>query len=578
MIKLNRKILVSMTIVLAFSMMVSLVPTSIMAQEPIYGGTLYTPMGSDIDTLNLFTQGTTYSSYILSHVYDSLVQYDVDNVPQPVLCSAWEDDVTGEIWTFTLREGIVWHDGTPFTADDVIFTWTLLLDDDTIPRRSWIFDWIDGFTKIDETHVSVDFSYAPGFSDVMIDFATQWIIPEHIWETVDVLTFTNDEAIGCGPFKLAEYEPAQFFRFEAHTEYHLDGPYLAEKVVQIVRETEAGYYALSTGALDVLGGAPPDLVDVAMVDPAIEKHEWLQDYWMYLGLNQRIYPMNIKEFRQAVLFGINRSEIVDIARYGRGLTCPASCSLPYGDYYNPAVKDYDFNVALANSMLDDLGFLDNIGDDGIREDVNGTDLAFEIMVSAEAQESVDTASLVQGYMADIGIDVTVKPVLFDVLWHEVGGDGSQLYNYEWCLLGWVGFWSDIHPNWASWLFNANGNWGGDGKNIPGWSGDPRANVTDLCEQIFLTNDEDEKKDLLDQIQVIVAEDLPYLPLNILGGVTLYRVDEFDGWVMGSTTGPDNWESWLNIQLLEPESGPGFLALGAFLTVVVVVGLVRKRRR
>ncbi|MBY9000147.1 MAG: ABC transporter substrate-binding protein [Candidatus Heimdallarchaeota archaeon] len=567
-----------MTIVLTFSMMVSLVPNSIIAQDPIYGGTLFTPMGSDIDTLNMFTQGTTYSSYILDHIYDSLVKYDVDNVPQPILCTAWEYDVTGEIWTFTLREGIVWHDGTPFTADDVIFTWEMLLADDTIPRRSWIYDWIDGFTKIDETHVSVDFSYAPGYADVMIDFATGYIVPEHIWDTVDVHTFTNDAAIGCGPFKLAEYEPAQFFRFEAHTEYHLDGPYVAEKVVQIVRETEAGYYALSTGALDILDGAPPDLVDVAMVDPAIEKHEWLQDYWMYLGLNQRIYPMNIKEFRQAVLYGINRSEIVDLARYGRGLTCPASASLPYGEYYNPDVRDYQFNVALANSMLDDLGFLDSIGDDGIREDANGTDLAFEVMVSAEAQESVDTASLIAGYMADIGIDVTVKPVLFDVLWHEIGGDGSQLYNYEWCLLGWVGFWSDIHPNWASWLFNANGNWGGDSKNIPGWSGDPRANVTALCEEIFLTNDEDEKKDLLDQIQVIVAEDLPYLPLNILGGVTLYRVDEFKGWIMGSTTGPDNWESWLSIQLIEPESGPGFLALGAFLTIVVVVGLVRKRRR
>ncbi len=107
MIKLKRKLLFSMGIVFAFSMMVSLVPTSILAQEPIYGGTLYTPMGSDADTLNLWTYGTTYDSYILEHIYDSLVQYDVDNVPTPVLCSAWDDDETGEIWTFTLRDNII---------------------------------------------------------------------------------------------------------------------------------------------------------------------------------------------------------------------------------------------------------------------------------------------------------------------------------------------------------------------------------------------------------------------------------------------------------------------------------------
>ncbi|MHA1801482.1 MAG: hypothetical protein ACTSWJ_07075, partial [Candidatus Heimdallarchaeaceae archaeon] len=68
-------------------------------------------------------------------------------------------------------------------------------------------------------------------------------------------------------------------------------------------------------------------------------------------------------------------------------------------------------------------------------------------------------------------------------------------------------------------------------------------------------------------------------INILGGTHLYRIDEFKGWVLGPTTGPDNWETWLSIQLVvAPEGGPGFLALSAIFTLVVSVGFVKYRRK
>jgi len=578
---LNKKLLTISTIVVGF--MISLSPSlMVLAQEPIYGGTLNTPLGADAHALNPFTWGTTYEWYVLNHIYDSLVTLDNERQPIPNLASTWTHNETYEQWTFTLVDNAFWHDGTPVTIDDVYFTFDLLWNDDAIPRRSWLFDEVIELEVVGTDQIVVTFGWGPKPADVLFDLATTWIVPESVWDTVDLYTFANDvNPIGSGPFKFVEWARAQYFRLAANTEYHLDGPYIDEKVIPIISEVETSYYALSVGDIETMSNPPPELEAVADVDPNIEIHESLEDYWVYLSMNQRRYPNNVKEFRQAVLTGINRSEIVDIIRYGRGMVCPASCSLPYGPYYNPAVRDYAYNIATANTMLDDLGFLDNIGDDGIREDANGTDLSFDLIVSADAQVSVDTCRFIQEYMLAIGIEVNVVPLIWDVLWQTVGGTGSpsNTWDYDWAFLGWTGFWSDFHPSWGRWLFSANGWWGSDDVNIPGWNSTARWEVTALADAILYETDEAAVKTMIDEMQEIVAEDLPYLPINILGGTHLYRIDEFKGWVLGPTTGPDNWETWLSIQLVvAPEGGPGFLALSAIFTLVVSVGFVKYRRK
>jgi peptide/nickel transport system substrate-binding protein len=279
------------------------------------------------------------------------------------------------------------------------------------------------------------------------------------------------------------------------------------KIVQFIPTVEVQYYALSTGEIELLEAPPKELEAVAEADPNIEIHNWISDYIMYLTMNQRRYPNNVTEFRQAVLYALNRTEIIDTVGYGRGLVAPASMSLPYGPYYNPDIEQYLFNLDYANDLLDDLGWLDTDEDD-IREDGLGDPLEFNLMVSAEYQESVDAARMIQDYMLDIGVSITLQPVIFDVLWSAVGGPGGTYvgkYDYDWAYLGWVGFWSDRHPNWASWMFNENGWWGSDDVNIPGWSGPARTNVTDLCELILYETNETKVLEYLNEIQVIVAD-------------------------------------------------------------------------
>lgn len=576
--------------ILAFSalfivtIMVASSPMFVHAQDPFVGGTLITPLSSEPLTLNPFTWGSIYESHIIGHMYDALVQYDVNNQPVPVLCESWSYNETYEEWTFTLRDDVVWHDGTPLTTLDVNFTWHTFWEDPGIPRRSWLFNDVVSITVVDDLNIKVEFSWGPKPADVLIEFADAWIVPMHIWEDVlDIYSFTNaDNPIGCGPFVFEEWAPGQFFRFSRNENYYLDGPWVETKIVQLIPQVEVQYYALSTGEIELLGNPPEDLENLAKVDPNIEIHEYLDDYIMYLTMNQRNYPNNVTAFRQAVLHAINRTEIIEVAGYGRGLVAPESMSLPYGPYYNPDIPMYEYDVARANQILDDLGWVDTNEDD-VREDGNGDPLEFDLMVSAEAQESVDGARMIQEYMVAIGVDITLQPVIFDVLWDAVGGPGGTYpgkYDYDWAYLGWVGFWSDRHPNWAAWMFSEDLWWGSDDVNIPGWSGANRTAVTDLVTDIIYETDEGLVLDMLGEVQEIIAWSLPYLPIRVLGGVALYRTDTFTGWVMGNTTGPNNWESWAAVHLIEPEGLPGFELMTTALAIFFIIPIARyiKRRQ
>ncbi len=546
---------------------------SVLAAETVYAGTLTTAINGTINTMNPYSWGTTREKYVIDHLYGSLVRTDVNNQPQPDICTIWSYTSDYVTWTFTIPTDIIWHDGYPLTIADVYFTYSLLWTDDTLPRRSWLFDDITNLVIVGTNQIEITFGWGPKPADVLFDLATTKIVPMHIWtDVIDIYNFENMDPVGCGPFIFEEYLTGSYIKLSRYPDYHLTAPLIAEKIITINGNENLRYSELVSGNLEVLENPTFAQENLAASNPDIAKSSYLNDYIMYLGLNHRRYPMNITEFRQAVLHAINRSEIISDVDNGRGAIAPASMSLPYGPYYNPSVREYPYHVTLANVMLDDIGFLDNLGSDGIREDANGNDLSFDLIVSASETESLNTAIKIASFMTDIGIDITVKPVLFDVLWHEVGGDGSQLYDYEWCLLGWVGFWSDFHPSWVQWMFSKNLLWGSDAVNIPGWNGTARDLVSALSEEISAETDEITIKTKIDTAQGIIAQELPYLPIRIKGLVTLYRNDTFKNWQMGNAKGPDNLQTWLTLQLIDLPVVSEFSSIYQFVAISIAFGV------
>ncbi|MCG3222194.1 MAG: hypothetical protein H7641_12520, partial [Candidatus Heimdallarchaeota archaeon] len=177
-----------------------------------------------------------------------------------------------------------------------------------------------------------------------------------------------------------------------------------------------------------------------------------------------------------------------------------------------------------------------------------------------------------------------KPVLWPILWQSVGGAGSLggvtdypgKYNYDWAYLGWSGFWSDFHPSWMNWMYSIDGWWGSNDVNIPGWNSSVRWEVDDIIKLINLETDEAVYTQLLKDAQLLVAQDLCYLPIVNTGGVTLYRNDSVDGYVMGETAGPDNFESDISVYSVAAK-GDGFQVITA-VVALGIVGIVFFRKR
>ncbi len=580
---MRKTILISCAIFMA-SIMVLSPAMSVYAQEPAVGGTYKTRITSDILTLNPWFWGMMIESYIMGHMYDAMVTYDVNNVLRLELCDSYTVSPDFTTWTWNLVQDAYWHDGQQVTADDVVWTWQTLADDPGIPRRSWLYDEVVNITKITDFQIELELSYGPKPVDVLVEIGTDWILPEHIWDTIDVYDFTNDNPVGCGPFTWGEREPSQYFILYRNPDYYLPGPYVEEKIITIIPDESTAYYALSVGDIDIYDGPPPELEAVAENDPNIFLHDYLADFIMYLGVNQRRWPNNITEFKQAVLTGIDREAVRQIVFGGRGVVAEASMSLPRGPYYNPNIPKYEYNVTWANATLDSIGVVDSDAD-GWRE-ANGTEIAFDLLVSAEYQDSVDTVRLMADNMADLGIEVNVKPVLWPILWQTVGGAGHLggdydypgKYDYDWAYLGWSGFWSDFHPSWMGWMYGIDQWWGSDDVNIPGWNSSVRWEVNDIIEDIQLETDEAVYTALLKEAQLLVAQDLCYLPIINTGGVSLYRKDSVDGYIMGETAGPDNFESDIAVYSVA-EKTDGFQVIAAVISLSAIgFALYRKRRK
>jgi ABC-type transport system substrate-binding protein len=521
-------------------------------------------MNADAAVLNPMKWQTVYDLNVIDHIYEGLIRPDLEYNVEPgnALADKWTISADSTTWTFNIVTNNTWHDGTPVTIDDVYFTHYLYNKTDSSNIRiSWLYDYMTNMTVLNSSAIEFVFSYGQKADDVFYEIAVNGILPKHIWEAheADPLAFNNPAPVGCGPWKFEEWVKGDFFRFSAHSGYWKNGgPYVSEKIIKIVYEMESAYYDLQTGALDVLTNPPKELENLAKLDPDIETQAFLDDYPLCIFMNQRRYPNNEIKFRQAVLHAINRTEAVEVAWEGRGEEAEASLSLAYGPFYEPNVRNYEFNVTKANEILDNLGWIGtwNATDGtGVRETTNGTKLSFAFNFLTTIEQTTNFAFMLQKYMSDIGVDLILNPQgSFDVMWHLSGGDGLGTFDYDWAFFAWPGFWSDHHPSWMGWLFdNWYYYWGW--LNMPGWTGANQTALMALTGNIVLSTNYTAITEWLSEGQKLIAESLPYNPVLWVGSVVLYRVSEFEGWHTSDTTfgGPDNWLTWRDLHLKEVDT-------------------------
>jgi peptide/nickel transport system substrate-binding protein len=313
------------------------------------------------------------SALVVSLVYDDLVSYDEDMNIAPWLAESWTVSEDGLTVTFNLVEDAMWHDGVPLTSEDVKFTIDYYIGEE-VPYDTALMNRIDSVETDGNYTVIVHMKEA--YAWVLDDFEDVPIMPKHIWEgrEWDWAVHPDMMPIGSGPFKWDSYLDGEWIKLVANEDFWMEGkPHLGSFTVRVISESSARYLAISTGEVHSdRYELDTGFIDMAAEDPNLAPLEdtWCVGMWDYvISFNQRFDPaLQDPVVKKAIAYAIDRQQLVDIARLGYGtVTDTFIPSAFFGPAYeNPDATTYEYNVFLANQMLDAAGYLD-IDADGIRE-------------------------------------------------------------------------------------------------------------------------------------------------------------------------------------------------------------------
>jgi peptide/nickel transport system substrate-binding protein len=458
---------------------------------------------------------------LASYVFDTLLWEDSTGDPIPWLAEEWSRSPDGLEWRFTLRDNATWQDGRPVTAEDVKFSFDYVTTGPaaSVSRLAPSLDLKEVVVETPRTVViRLNTPTAVFEEDVALRL---FVIPRHIWSQVaDPARFRGPGAVlGSGPYRLESVdEAAGSYLFTANESFFLGSPYV--KRLELVPAPDE-LLALQRGEIDagelLEESAPEEQIKAFESDSSFTKLEGTYDWMLALHINlSKGFPYDRREFRQAIAYALDRRDMVARLLQGRGEPGSVGGLTPGHPLLAPDLPTYDRDVARARSMLDGLRLKDTDGD-GLRELPDGG--AFVQEVQANSRFSPKSAELVKEYLREVGIDVRVQ-ILDKATADESAGKG----NYTMALIGYGGMTGDPDQNLRS-RYAASPKSTSFTRAI----GYDNPAVTELADRQLTTLDPVQRKTLVQEIQRMVAEDVPIIPLYTPRRMTFYRAGIFDNW-------------------------------------------------
>ena len=428
-----------------------------------YGGTLVLGLPGNPKTFNVVTAAEVLSAWVTAGpVYKALVDWDNEKQQDiPGLAKSWESTPDGLQWTFNLRKGVMWSDGTPFTADDVVFTFEINFDRNIAAPGGDLFTQSDGsfptIQKVDQH--TVMFQLKEPNAAFAAAIGSTYLIPKHKWENdykagnfrqILTLSTSPQDVVGLGPYRVQSFTTDQRLVLERNPYYwKVDKnqqrlPYLDRVVFVIVPDFNTAALKFQSGELDMVWGISPDNVD------AVRSKEQEGDYTIYnLGpafntdfivFNQDLakYKNQVKlrwfreqKFRQAVSHAIDRDAIVRTAFQGHGIPLFNFNSPANKVWFTENITTYPYNPDRARELLKEIGIEDRNGD-GKLEDSQGNPIKFMINTNSNRQYRINMGMLIKENLAKIGMDVTLQPLEPGLISEKL----QDTRDFDAIILGW----------------------------------------------------------------------------------------------------------------------------------------------
>jgi peptide/nickel transport system substrate-binding protein len=389
---------------------------------PVKGGTLnwlyYPDPGNALFAINT-SSGTGQA--IGPKIVEGLLDFDYDLSPRPLLATEWSVSDDGLSYTFKLREGVKWHDGTDFTSDDVAFS--ILRLKEAHPRGRITYQNVTEVQTPDPHTAVIVLSKPAPYLITAQSSSESPIVPRHIFEKLQPADGqTLETAIGTGPFKLTEWVAGSHLIFDRNPDYwDQPKPWLDRIVLRVILDPAARAAALETGEVDI-GSNPVPLSDIDRLKDNPDLQVDTTTY-AYSGPQQQLFfnydnPVFAKkQVREAIARALDLQAIVDIALYGYAQVSPSPISVALPQFYDPAIQARPHDPALAEKLLDEAGFPK--GADGTRLKLRLTYNAF--LTPGYADVIKDQLAHV-GIVAEIGkydLPTFLKTVYTDRAWDLV---------------------------------------------------------------------------------------------------------------------------------------------------------------
>ncbi len=466
------------------------------------GQTLTVAISADVDGLDPHKTVAAATFQITRNLYDTLVQVDPQSHIQPDLATSWETSADGLLWTFHLRDDVVFHNGRKMTSADVKYSFERILDEATASPRAKDYRIIEGIETPDEA--TVIFTLKEPQAAFLSNLAYGWaaVVPPEAVETL------RDQPVGTGPFQFVEWVKDSHIKLKRFDDYFLPGvPYLDEVTFRVISDGTTRLISLKTGEVDVVPEVPAQEVPSLEGNADIEIIRVPFNGIQLLAINNARPPFDDIRVRRALNYAIDKGAVIEGAQWGHAV--PIGSHMPPGsDYYVDLNDRYPYDPAKAKELLKEAGFEDG----------------FETTIALPQPYDfhIHNGEVIAAQLAEVGITAELEII-------EWGTYLEQVYfgrDYALTTLGHTGR-LDPDPFLNRYVSDSKEN----------YMNHKNPHYDELVKEGAVTTDEERRHEIYAEMQRILADDAVavYLlaPLSLVGvrkdvrGWQVYPIDIYD---------------------------------------------------
>lgn len=380
--------------------------------KPVEGGSIRVGISQDLDSLDPHKAVAAGTKEVLFNIYEGLVKPDKDGNLTEAVASSYEVSEDAKVYTFTLRDGVKFHNGNDVTAEDVKYSIDRCADTSNGEPLVSAYSIVESVNILDEKTVEIRLTEP---NTEFLAYMTTAIIPKDYEEL-------ETAPVGTGPFKFVSRSPQENVVLEKNTEYWGEQAHLDEVEFRIVSDADMVVTNLKGGSIDMCMRLTS--TQAAELTEGFHIEEGTMNLVQALYLNNDVEPLNNEKVRQALCYAINPDEIMAMIADGKGVRIGTSMYPGLKKYFDDEYTNYyEQDYDKAKELLEEAGYPD------------GFDL--EITVCSADQPHVDTAQVIVEQLKNIGVNATIKPVEWEVWLEEtyagrnfqstvVGVDASNL--------------------------------------------------------------------------------------------------------------------------------------------------------